>query len=70
MTIMLTQAVDGRYVAQADTFTLVETSSGWARTLAEHPDRDTCLALAHRRAQAVLNGTLDLPDTHVLQHDR
>ena len=70
MQIILTQGMDGRFIAHADTFTLVETSSGWARTLAEHPDRQTCLDLAHRRAQAVGAGTLAMPDTHIFQHSQ
>ena len=70
MPITLTQGADSRFIAQTDEFTLVETSSGWARTLAEHPDRDACLALAHRRVQAVRTGALDMPDTHVVCHDR
>ena len=70
MQIVLTQGMDGRFIARADTFTLVETSSGWARTLAEHPDRQACLDLAHHRAQAVSAGTLAMPDTHILQHSQ
>ena len=69
MNIPMTQGMDGRWIAHSTGFALVETSSGWARTLAEHPDHDTCLKMAQARMKAVEDGTFDIPDTHVLRRD-
>lgn len=63
----MTRGMDGRRITHATAFTLVKASSGWDRTLAEHPGHDTCLAIAQARATAVENGTFDIPDTHVLR---
>ena len=68
MSIHLKQGVDSRWIASNDEFDLVETSSGWARTLAEHPDKATCLEMAEARTRAVDDGTFDDADTHVLRY--
>lgn len=68
MPIHIEQAPNGRFVARSSDFALVETSTGWAKTLAEDPDHAVCLKLALKRAQAVEAGTFNEPDTHIVRH--
>ena len=61
MPIHMEQLPNGCFIAQSTEFTLVETSTGWARALAEHPDQAVCMKFALNRAQAVEAGTFNGP---------